>query len=332
MSNARATRPRLHHLAERVGAATSLDGPAEAVAGWIRGIVPRGPVKDVLSGTPLGHALHPFLTDLPIGTWTSATLLDLVGGRAAEPAAERLIAAGILAAVPTAASGLNDWADTTPADDGVRRVGAVHAVANVSALGLWAASLAARRADRHGRGVALGLAGMGALVVGGQLGGHLAYAKAVGVDRTAFSAAPDEWTEVLDDAALAEGALQSAEVDGQAILLARRARGGRAQDPGGRGQPDPARPPRRPRPRARRPLRAPRRRAARGRARGRLRRVPAARKPLPPRRRLCRARPVRVPAAGLRRAGAGRPDRRARRRLSAGPRPARRVALAGQSA
>src|SRR3954452_14982866 len=114
MSNARATRPRLHHLAERLGAATILDGPAEPVAGWVRGIVPKGPVKDTLSGTPLGHALHPFLTDLPIGTWTSASLLDVVGGRAARPASERLIAAGILAAVPTAASGLNDWADTTP--------------------------------------------------------------------------------------------------------------------------------------------------------------------------------------------------------------------------
>jgi len=223
MSNARATRPRLHHFAERVGQAAALDGPAEAVAGAVRDVVPRGPVKDAISGTYLGHAIHPLLTDLPIGTWMSAALLDVVGGRAARPAARRLIAAGLLAAVPTAASGLNDWADTTPADDGVRRVGAVHAVANVSALGLWAASLAARRADRHGRGVALGLAGMGALVVGGQLGGHLAYAKAVGVDRTAFSAAPDEWTEVLDDAALAEGALQSAEVDGQPILLARRA-------------------------------------------------------------------------------------------------------------
>src|SRR3954470_5294178 len=95
MSNARATRPRLHHLAERVGAATSVDGPAEAVRGWIRGIVPRGPVKDALSGTPLGHALHPFLTDLPIGTWTSASLLDVVGVPGARPPAARLIATGL---------------------------------------------------------------------------------------------------------------------------------------------------------------------------------------------------------------------------------------------
>src|SRR3954469_24210796 len=116
MSNARASRPRLHELAERVGAAAALDGPAEAVAKWVRGAVPRGPVKDTLSGTPLGHALRPFLTDLPIGTWTSSLLLDLFGGQEARPASRRLIAAGVLASLPPALTRLNDWADTTPAD------------------------------------------------------------------------------------------------------------------------------------------------------------------------------------------------------------------------
>jgi nitrite reductase/ring-hydroxylating ferredoxin subunit/uncharacterized membrane protein len=221
MSNRRATRPRLYHLAERIGEAAFLDGGAEAVAGWVRGAVPRGSVKDALSGTPLGHAVHPLLTDLPIGTWTSAAVLDLVGGRDARPASRRLIAAGLLAAVPTAATGLNDWADTTPADDGVRRIGAVHAVANVSALGLYAGSLAARLRGRHGRGVALGFAGIAALTLGGHLGGHLSYARAVGVDRTAFDSAPDDWTEILDDAALAEGQLRGAEVGGQPVVLAR---------------------------------------------------------------------------------------------------------------
>jgi nitrite reductase/ring-hydroxylating ferredoxin subunit/uncharacterized membrane protein len=221
MRNARATRPRLHYLAERVGMAAFLDGPAEAVAGWVRGAVPRGPVKDTLSGTPLGHALHPLLTDLPIGTWTSAALLDLVGGRPARPASRRLIAAGLLAAVPTAASGLNDWADTTPADDGVRRIGAVHAVANVAALGLHAASLAARRRGRHRHGVALGFAGIGALTVGGHLGGHLSYARAVGVDQTSLQSGLADWTEVLDDAALPEGQPWLAEIDGQPVVLAR---------------------------------------------------------------------------------------------------------------
>jgi nitrite reductase/ring-hydroxylating ferredoxin subunit/uncharacterized membrane protein len=221
MSNAHATRPRLHYLAERVASATALDGPAEAVAKQIRGVIPRGPVKDTLSGTALGHALHPFLTDLPIGTWSSAAVLDLVGGRAGRQAAERLIATGLLAAAPTAASGLNDWADTTPTNAPVRRVGAVHAVANVTALVLYAASFAARRSGRHGRGVALGFAGIGALTVGGHLGGHLSYAQGVGVDRTAFETGAEKWTEVLDDAALGEGQLRAAEVDGRPVVLAR---------------------------------------------------------------------------------------------------------------
>jgi len=222
MTNARASRPRLHHLAERIGSVTGLDGPAEAVAKWVRGAIPKGPVKDALSGTPLGHALHPLLTDLPIGTWTSAVLLDLVGGRDARPASRRLIAAGVLASVPAATTGLNDWADTTPASDGVRRIGAVHAVANVTALALFTASLAARIGDHHGRGVGLGLAGAGAMAVGGHLGGHLSFARAVGVDQTAFESPPEDWTEVLDDAALPEGEPRAAQVDGDPIVLVRR--------------------------------------------------------------------------------------------------------------
>jgi nitrite reductase/ring-hydroxylating ferredoxin subunit/uncharacterized membrane protein len=178
-------------------------------------------VKDALSGTPLGHALHPLLTDLPIGTWTSSLLLDLLGGPAARPASERLIALGLLAATPTAATGLNDWADTTPASDGVRRIGAVHAVANVAALGLYAASWAARRRGRHGRGVAFGLAGLGALTVGGHLGGHLSYARAVGVDQTVFESGPEDWTVVFDDAALPEGELRAGDLHGRTILLVR---------------------------------------------------------------------------------------------------------------
>jgi nitrite reductase/ring-hydroxylating ferredoxin subunit/uncharacterized membrane protein len=216
-----AKRPVLHRLAEEVGRASALDGPAEAVAGTVRGAIPRGPVKDALSGTPLGHAIHPLFTDVPIGTWTAAALLDVIGGRDSRPAAERLIAIGVLAAAPTAATGLNDWADTTPASDSVRRIGAVHAVANVAALGLYAASWTARRRGRHGRGVALGLAGLGALTVGGHLGGHLSYSKAVGVDQTALEVAPESWTVVFDDAALPEGAVRAARLYDQTILLAR---------------------------------------------------------------------------------------------------------------
>ena len=57
-------------------------------------------VRNLLSGTDLGHPLHPVLTDLPIGAWMMSALLA---------AADLLVAAGFAAAVPAAAAGLNDW-------------------------------------------------------------------------------------------------------------------------------------------------------------------------------------------------------------------------------
>jgi uncharacterized membrane protein len=89
------------------------------------------PVRNVLSGTAIGHPLHPILTDLPIGAWSMATLLDILGGPASAPAADILVSVGIAAAVPTAAAGLNDWSDT---EGKSRRTGLVHAAANSTAL------------------------------------------------------------------------------------------------------------------------------------------------------------------------------------------------------
>src|SRR4029434_8941566 len=38
-------------------------------------------IRDFLHGTWLGHPLHPVLTDVPLGAWTVAMVLDLKGGR-----------------------------------------------------------------------------------------------------------------------------------------------------------------------------------------------------------------------------------------------------------
>ncbi len=211
----------VHAFLNRIEQAGVLDGPAERVATLVRGAVPAGPVKDLLSGTWLGHALHPVLTDVPIGTWTSATLLDIVGGRSAQPAVEKLLAVGILAALPTAASGMTDWADSTVGDPASRRVGSVHAVANSAALALYTASLVARRRGRKHRGVMLALAGGGALGLGGMLGGHLSYARGLGVDQTVFETRPSSWIPAESDGALAEGAARVVEVEGVEIMITR---------------------------------------------------------------------------------------------------------------
>lgn len=131
---------------------------------------------DVLRGAWLGHALHPSLTDVPLGLWTAASVLDLVGGPSARPAAQRLLGVGLLSAAPTVASG---WAEWHRSDRPAQRVGVAHAALNVAAIGLYAGSWAARRGDRHRLGVLLGLVGSGAAGAAGYLGGHLAAVRKV---------------------------------------------------------------------------------------------------------------------------------------------------------
>jgi nitrite reductase/ring-hydroxylating ferredoxin subunit len=199
----------------------ALDAPAKAIGKAVRGIIRPGPVKDALSGSWLGHALHPLLTDLTIGTLTSAVLLDWLGGERSQPAAERLIAIGLASAVPTVSSGYSDWADTEVADESVRRIGIVHAATNATAASLFAASWAARR--RGGSGRLLALAGGGAMAAAGYLGGHMTLAEGVGVDHTVFEDGSDEWAAVLDDGELREGQMRCVEADGTAVMVARRA-------------------------------------------------------------------------------------------------------------
>jgi nitrite reductase/ring-hydroxylating ferredoxin subunit/uncharacterized membrane protein len=209
---------------EAVGAIASLeplDEPAATIAKKVRDTVPAGPVKDALSGTWLGHALHPLLTDLPIGAWTSAVLLDWLGGRSSHDAADRLIGLGLAFSVPAAATGMTEWADSEPASDQIRRVGAVHAAANTGATLLFGASLAARRRGSRGAGRVLALAGAGLVAGSGFLGGHLAYADGVGVDQTSFEDAPDDWTAAMRDSDLPEGESRYAEVGGVGVLVAK---------------------------------------------------------------------------------------------------------------
>ena len=198
----------------------ALDPPAKKIAKKVRSLIKPRPVKEALSGSWLGHPLHPVLTDVTIGTFTSAVLLDWLGGEQSRPATERLIALGLASTVPTVASGYSDWADTEVASDAVRRIGIVHSAANATASWLFAASLVARR--RGGSGRALALAGGATMVASGYLGGHMTFAEGVGVDQTTFEEATDEWTAVLDDASLGDGEARCVEAGGTAVMVVRR--------------------------------------------------------------------------------------------------------------
>jgi uncharacterized membrane protein len=165
-----------------------LDRPAALVQKVAEAVDRPGVVDDLLTGKPIGHAAHPLMTDLPIGFWTSASVLDLVGGLSSRKAADRLLALGILSAVPTVATGLAEW---LRADTSSRRVGVVHANANSVGLAFYVASWVARKRGRRLRGVLLALVGATFATIGGYLGGHLATARKVGTRDPAFAVPGD---------------------------------------------------------------------------------------------------------------------------------------------
>jgi nitrite reductase/ring-hydroxylating ferredoxin subunit len=212
--------PVLRELAERIEGIQQLDGLAKPLKSVVDRYVPqRSELKDLLSGTWLGHPLHPLLTDVVVGAWTSSFLLDLIPGRQTRKASDRLIDAGILAALPTALSGLSDWTDVYGR---TRRVGLVHACANLLALWLYVNSSMARKRGRRLRGRWLSATGFGVASVSAYLGGHLSFGKGVGVDQTAFEEAPTDWQPAIPTEELQDDQPTPVTVGGVKVLLVRR--------------------------------------------------------------------------------------------------------------
>lgn len=170
-------RPLPARYADGLAAVTPLDRGTEWLDPIVQRLLANSRRRDLFHGRWLGHALHPLLSDFPLGAWTCTSLLDLFGGKRSRPAAEGLLAFGLAAAVPTVLTGAAEWGVTRGGD---KRIGTAHAGINATAAVLYAASLAARRCGRHGLGVAFGLAGGGTAVLGGYLGGHLSIARKVG--------------------------------------------------------------------------------------------------------------------------------------------------------
>jgi nitrite reductase/ring-hydroxylating ferredoxin subunit/uncharacterized membrane protein len=192
--------------------AEPLDPVAEPVQEAVKA-VPK-PVRDVLDGVWLGNPLHPALTDVPLGAWTTAIVLDLVGSEAADQA----LGVGILAAVPTALTGLNDWSHLK---DDSRRIGTVHALLNSMALALNVASYVARRDGHRGLGRVLSGVAYAGTLFSAHLGGHLSFGLGVRVNRTAFESPRDRYAPVCEEEALNSGKLVGVELEGEAVVVSR---------------------------------------------------------------------------------------------------------------
>ncbi len=196
---------------------TAFDAAADRLQTLARRIVPAGPVKDLLSGTWLGHPLHPLLVGVPIGSWVGSIVLDFLPGQN-DLAARQLVGFGTVSAIPAAAAGLSDWSDTSGE---ARRVGLAHAILNWAGIALFARSWWLRR--KAGRGKLLALVGSTIMGGAGYLGGHLSYALGTGVDTNAFESGLEDWTPVAREDELREGQIRRVVAQGVSLALVRSA-------------------------------------------------------------------------------------------------------------
>lgn len=187
---------------ERLERLTVLDPAVKKVRALVRQKIQPQELRDALHGVWLGHPLHPPLTDVPIGAWTSAAVLDLFPRTGA--ASSALISFGVVATAPTALAGWTDWSELNPPE---QRVGLVHAGANYLAVSCYLASLVARTRRKYALGKLLGFAGLGSVLVGGAIGGHLGYRRASGANHTADvrDTGASEWTDLGAAEELPEG-------------------------------------------------------------------------------------------------------------------------------
>lgn len=175
---------------------------------------PKG-IKDALYGTWLGHPLHPLVTDLPVGFWTSSMVLDIVG---AERSADLTLKAGTISALGAAATGFAQWHDLQELDE-PRRLGALHATLNVAATGLYGMSWYLRSQDSRSAGQVCSTAAFGLVMASSWLGGDLVYRLGIGVSRIAFEEPETKWIDVLPESKLAKEKLTKVDAAGVSLVL-----------------------------------------------------------------------------------------------------------------
>lgn len=137
-----------------------------------------------------GKPSHPPLTDVSVGAYTVGVAMLVAGAAGLEQEAMAqgallAISGGLIAAIPTMLTGLLDYFDL-PKGSAARTLATYHLLLMVIATALFAATWAAQRqgyldGEVTTLGLILGIAAFALLVVGGTLGGALAYVYGVRV-------------------------------------------------------------------------------------------------------------------------------------------------------
>ncbi len=180
---------------------------------------PVPPLKDFLHGTWLGHPLHPLLTDVPVGAFTVALLLDIVG---LSEGSTWAIGFGLLAMLATAVAGYADFIDID-ADGPPRRYASVHQTVMLLSLLFYVGSFGIRIGWFGTAGtieIPLTVVGYALLAVGAYLGGDLTFNMGMQVDRHAWRSSDDKW-RALDLTELPADTPTKAKVGGQTLVVVR---------------------------------------------------------------------------------------------------------------
>ncbi|HEX2229948.1 MAG TPA: Rieske 2Fe-2S domain-containing protein [Candidatus Binatia bacterium] len=186
---------------------------------------PIGPkAATFLHGSWLGHPLHVVLTDVPIGSWTAAAVLDVIeantGSRAIGRGADAAIKIGLFGATAAAITGLADWSKIGGGSR--RRIGLMHGLLNATAAVCYATSLGLRSSRSREAGRKFALLGFIVANASAYLGGHLVYKERVGMDHSAGYSPPEEFVAVMPETELAENELRRVDAEGMPVLLVRR--------------------------------------------------------------------------------------------------------------
>lgn len=180
-------------------------------------------ILDFLHGVWLGHPLHPAVTDVPIGTWTAAFLMDSIDTVAPNTGVQRCadgsIALGICAGLGAAASGTADWHHL---GGHYRRLGLAHGLLNLGALAIYTVALALRLANRRRVGRALAMMSYSLAGSAAYLGGDLVFGAGIGVNRTAWEKPPRNFIPVLAETDLEEDKPRRVHANGAPLVLVRR--------------------------------------------------------------------------------------------------------------
>jgi nitrite reductase/ring-hydroxylating ferredoxin subunit/uncharacterized membrane protein len=158
-------------------------------------------IKNVLHGTwPLGHPLHPAITDITIGAYTGAVALDayylVSGDTALVRAADFVLVLAQLSSILAIVSGLTDWKDTFGEE---RRTGMLHGLIMIAAMFAFGASLLIRaNGDLDARTLAIAFSTLGwiTVLVGAFFGGEMPYGYGTQVNRQAWSEQSTKWQKL----------------------------------------------------------------------------------------------------------------------------------------